>query len=470
MAISFTKLPNGNVIISSDDIQISVPSAATLRKETHSIVIRWDTNRVLIYHPEVSAPITANIDELFTVLSTDFFFSPVSGGDISSYIFKLAYYEEITAVSGQITKPEGATILLDQWAGGVDAVVSAIVGGKPDFEDTGVDVNSFDVDGNYALSGALPSNPAALIFYLSISLADYGNLDINHIITYAELQMAMPIEELDVLNKISLAGTDYVISDSGNIDAYGIRMISFADGTLYDMLTPNRVSIDFVNRILQRMWTLQGTTNDGTTNLVEGKNSDNATVFKVDTNGFELDQYDDLLPSAQWLATNGAPGPDLVTATIGGVVFSLWAFDGANTTESMTSYFEVVHGIDIDALNASTLLAEVHTHGMPSTTAAGVVKIFFSITYLSVNAAPEFLGTFSVLIPISTNQQYWHKLGGIEIPKPAAGYGIGDQIMVKYERKPTDTQDTYNNADWLFLQCALHMPFNSRGSRQRYAK
>ena len=201
------------------------------------------------------------------------------------------------------------------------------------------------------------------------------------------------------------------------------------------------------------------------------KNSSNVEVFAIDNNGFQLDQYDDVLPSDAWTPASGGAAPDIAAHTIAGIAANYRAFDGVTIEESMISSFEILHGIDIDALNRATtpLLAEIHTHGMPSTTGSGVVKIFYDIVYQGVNMTPEFLGTFSNLITINANEQYWHKLGGVEITKPTGGFSIGDQIIVKYRRTPTDAQDTYAG-DWLFMQCALHMPFNSTGSRTRYVK
>jgi len=403
--LTFTKIDNGNVIVETPDSTLSIPPVATLLLQGSSILIRWGNgNRLLVYHPQVSAPVTADIGELFSVLSTSFFFQSIT--NLDSYIFKVVYYEEITTTSGTLTKPTGSTILLNQWSGGVDALISPIVDGKPTFEDSGVDVTSFGTDGSYACSASLPTNPAAIIFQLSIPLSAYGNLDIEHIVEYAEFAMSMPFK---------------------------------------------------------------GTTNDGSTNIIEGENSDGLMVFKVDTNGFELDQFDDLLPSAQWQATSGGAAPDLVAYSIGGINASFWTFDGGNTTEQMTNSFEITHGIDIDALNADTIVAEVHTHGFPTTTGSGVVRILIDIIYQKVNSAPVAYTPLYINMTINANEQYWHKLGGVEIPKPAAGYGIGDHVIVRYSRVPSDPIDTYTG-DWAFMQCALHMPFNSRGSRQRYVK
>jgi hypothetical protein len=105
---------------------------------------------------------------------------------LENKILKVYYYAEITTISGQISKPQGATILLDQWANGEDALLCKIVG-KPDFEATSVFVNSFDVNGNYVISDSLPSNPAALIYVFEISRLNFDlYVDNNYIINYVE--------------------------------------------------------------------------------------------------------------------------------------------------------------------------------------------------------------------------------------------------------------------------------------------
>ena len=213
----------------------------------------------------------------------------------------------------------------------------------------------------------------------------------------------------------------------------------------------------------------KGTTNDGTTNIIEGYDSDNTLRYKIDTNGFELIQFDDLLPSSQWIPTSGGAAPDQVAYTIGGVNYSFWSFDGGSTTEQMTNYFEIIHGIDVGVLNANTVLAEVHTHGFASTTGSGNVRIMIDLLYMPVNAAPIAYSPLYIDINIPANGQYWHRLGGVEFAKPSSGFTIGDKILLRYSRVPQASEDTYN-ADWAFMQCALHMPFNSKGSRQRYVK
>jgi hypothetical protein len=69
---------------------------------------------------------------------------------IENTTVKLTYYEEISSTTGTITPPQGATIILDQWAEGVDAILSGIPSGtgtKPDFLDTQLDA-TLTVDGS----------------------------------------------------------------------------------------------------------------------------------------------------------------------------------------------------------------------------------------------------------------------------------------------------------------------------------
>jgi hypothetical protein len=139
--------------------------------------------------------------------------------------FKIAYYAEITATSGQITPPAGSTILLDQWANGVDALLQGIPGGtgtRPDFEDTGIDVSSFDTSGNYTLSGALPTNPAALIYYISIPLSGFGNLDLDFVIE--QVAISQNVTGLDAENILYVGKGG---NDSNNGKTINTRFLTF---------------------------------------------------------------------------------------------------------------------------------------------------------------------------------------------------------------------------------------------------
>ncbi len=181
-------LPSGKYILRSydSDNTISIESA-----DTHELTL----NPIEIVHLQKENGLPyLDLDDLLDDVS-DFFVNTT--GDLTdvenrlsaleSTLIKVNYYEQITTLSGQISQPNGSTILLDQWSNGVDALISAISGGKPDFKDSGNDVISFDISGNYVVSPALPSNPSALIYVFTIPFSQYRTLDTDRIINYVEL-------------------------------------------------------------------------------------------------------------------------------------------------------------------------------------------------------------------------------------------------------------------------------------------
>lgn len=131
--------------------------------------------------------------------------------NIDNQYVKRSYYEIITTISGQISRPSKAEILLDQWENGVDAIISTVSGGKPTYEDTGLDVISFDLNGNYTLSGT-PTGDVAIIYYIKIPLKDLNTLDLDKDLIYAELKVSNG-------NFNTSAGIIYpnpIITDNGN--------------------------------------------------------------------------------------------------------------------------------------------------------------------------------------------------------------------------------------------------------------
>lgn len=94
--------------------------------------------------------------------------------NLENNVYKITYFESVSAATGSVTKPVGSTILTDQFAGGVDAYVSTIVNGQPTgiFPVTAgggvIDVTSFDTAGAYVLSGTPSAYPVAIIYLISI--------------------------------------------------------------------------------------------------------------------------------------------------------------------------------------------------------------------------------------------------------------------------------------------------------------
>lgn len=124
--------------------------------------------------------------------------------------YKITYFAEINATAGAITKPTGSTILLDQFAGGIDAYVSQITNGQPtgdfptDSNGAMVDVTSFDASGNFVLSGTPSAYPCALIYIIKISASDYQNLTTANILdaesSFGKEDVANKATDFSVIN------------------------------------------------------------------------------------------------------------------------------------------------------------------------------------------------------------------------------------------------------------------------------
>lgn len=101
--------------------------------------------------------------------------------------YKILYFETISSATGTITKPTGATILLDQFYSGGDALVETLSNGQPTGQSpltiggTVVSVTSFDTSGNYVLSGTPSAYPVALVYIFKIKAIDLPNLNMNNI-------------------------------------------------------------------------------------------------------------------------------------------------------------------------------------------------------------------------------------------------------------------------------------------------
>ena len=92
---------------------------------------------------------------------------------------RLLWFEEISSgTSGTITPPTGGTIVLDQWAAGIDAVTSAITSGyNPTYEsakeaDGTIITATLDGNGNWTISGTPSAYPIAILYVYDVKLTD----------------------------------------------------------------------------------------------------------------------------------------------------------------------------------------------------------------------------------------------------------------------------------------------------------
>lgn len=145
------------------------------------------------YDNTVSGLISTNvqdaIDELDNITSSRL-------DNLENNEYKILYYEEISTVSGTITKPVNSTILLNEFYNGLDATVETLVSGKPSgmypVTSTGepITVTSFDINGNYVLSGTPTTFNVALLYNIKINALYHQNVNNDYELNREESGLA----------------------------------------------------------------------------------------------------------------------------------------------------------------------------------------------------------------------------------------------------------------------------------------
>jgi len=116
--------------------------------------------------------------------------------NIKNYEFKILYYASINTGTGTITKPTNTDIILNDFPQGYDAVVETIVNGEPTGEiaktagGVPITVTSFDISGNYTISGTPSAFPIALLYVLKVKSQYMSNLTFDNIIESQNLSAA----------------------------------------------------------------------------------------------------------------------------------------------------------------------------------------------------------------------------------------------------------------------------------------
>jgi len=85
-----------------------------------------------------------------------------------------------SGTSGTITLPPNSQVVLDDFGGSTDAVLSKIVSGKPNYENVKtvgftVIATSFDSAGNYSITGTPSSYPIAIIYRVRQQIKDFDS-------------------------------------------------------------------------------------------------------------------------------------------------------------------------------------------------------------------------------------------------------------------------------------------------------
>ncbi len=196
-------------------------------------------------------------------------------------------------------------------------------------------------------------------------------------------------------------------------------------------------------------------------------NDSGALVLKGDAVNWR-DEY----VAGEYFTPTGSAAPDIVDATIGGVVTRKWSFDGSTTIEKLGNSFETPHDMDYTSVNAGTKSIEFHIHAGPSDNNSGNVRFVVDWVLLKAQGSGSRIisGTQLVLTKtFASNNQYTNYIFGANLTLPTGGFSIGDIIEFTISRTPSDVADTYAS-DTIFYKCALHVPVDMLGSSQTYSK
>lgn len=117
-----------------------------------------------------------------------------------------------------------------------------------------------------------------------------------------------------------------------------------------------------------------GQVNPLKTQTIEIYSPEGDLMERINSEGFYSIRYRDEYASGEWVTPSGVAAPDSVTVTIGGIIYSILAFNGTTTEERKSNQFEMAHDLAFDLINEGILSIEVHTHFLPSTNNAGVIK------------------------------------------------------------------------------------------------
>lgn len=170
-----------------------------------------------------------------------------------------------------------------------------------------------------------------------------------------------------------------------------------------------------------------------------------------------------------WGDGTGNQRPSFEAFTIGGIAYRKMTLD---QNDSRTNCFEIPH--DMVLSENIELQPELHAHIRPTNNATGTVILFLepewskaNITEVNPVVAPiplaEMTATLTIVNGSSDYPHYVVSFGKL----PVNSYNIGDLIGFKVSRRTG--QGTYT-ADIIIEKLAMHVPIDTRGSRQIYVK
>ncbi len=158
------------------------------------------------------------------------------GGGVADgkYIRTTRFSEIVSGTSGTVTLPTSSTVILDDFGGTVDAVVSKVSGGKPTLEpavtSAGVVVaTTFDSSGNWSFTGTPSGYPVAILYRVQQLIADFDDTssDIFGPVTTSDGILSLNgITTPTQTFATGTTGTDFAISSSGEIHTFNLPVAS----------------------------------------------------------------------------------------------------------------------------------------------------------------------------------------------------------------------------------------------------
>lgn len=159
-------------------------------------------------------------------------FNNVSGKNVRSTRF----ISVGSGTTGTVSLPASSSVVLDDFGGTVDAIITGESGGRPNFSAAvsaggTVIATTFNSSGDYVLSGTPSSYPVDLIYRVSQALKNFDSTSTD-IIGAPVLQVEGPAASID--NTIAryngidghiLQGSSAILDDSTNLQINGISLI-----------------------------------------------------------------------------------------------------------------------------------------------------------------------------------------------------------------------------------------------------
>jgi len=156
-----------------------------------------------------------------------------------------------SGTSGSVTIPPEQSVILDDFGGTVDAIVSTVSGGRPTLAPAqtssgAVVATTFDSSGNWTFTGTPSSYPVALIYRVRQKFSTYADTDAN----------VIGFPETDVVQSVNGKRGDVVLDalDVGALDAVNALTVELQWNQLYPSFY-TELTYDINDKVIQQdMW------------------------------------------------------------------------------------------------------------------------------------------------------------------------------------------------------------------------